>query len=70
MYDVVAVNDNFSGNLPKNVDWVRTKANESNNFAIYTSDLVDSIHSWRHDSHKLAEVILDLYQEKTGPLVE
>ncbi len=70
MYDVVAVNNCFSGNLPKNVDWVKTDGQRIHGFALYQSDLVDSIHPWRHDSQKLAEVIMDLYQEKTGPLVE
>jgi uncharacterized cofD-like protein len=70
MYDVIAVNENFSGNLPNNVDWVRTDDHTIHGFAIYKSDLVDAVHPWRHDSKKIAEVILDLYQEKTGPLVE
>jgi len=38
--------------------------------AVYRSDLVDTLHPWRHDSQKLAHVIIDLFQERTGPLVE
>jgi hypothetical protein len=34
------------------------------------ADLVDEYHPWRHDAGKLSVVIMDLYQEKTGPLVE
>jgi hypothetical protein len=32
--------------------------------------LIDPDHPWRHDSAKLAQVLMDLYQERTGPLVE
>jgi hypothetical protein len=37
-------------------------------FAVYSSDLVDSEQPWRHDSKKLAQVVMDLYYERTGPL--
>jgi hypothetical protein len=39
-------------------------------YPLYQADLVDDAYPWRHDSAKLAQVIMDLYQEKTGPLVE
>jgi hypothetical protein len=29
---------------------------------------VDRAHPWRHDAQKLARVIMEIYQEKTGPL--
>ena len=29
-----------------------------------------TVQPWRHNSSKLARVIIDLYQERTGPLVE
>ena len=37
---------------------------------VYSSDLIDPAYAWRHDSGKLAQVLMDLLQERTGPLVE
>jgi uncharacterized cofD-like protein len=34
----------------------------------YTADLVDPQRPWRHDSEKLADVLIALLEEKTGPL--
>jgi uncharacterized cofD-like protein len=37
---------------------------------VYLADLVDDLNNYRHDSRKLGRVIIDLWQERTGPLVE
>jgi hypothetical protein len=37
---------------------------------LYTADLVDYEYPWRHDSLKLAQVVMDLFYERTGPLGE
>jgi uncharacterized cofD-like protein len=34
----------------------------------YVADLADDSHPWRHDSVKLAQVIMDIYNQRTGPL--
>ena len=39
-------------------------------YAVHRADLTDELHPWRHDSVKLAQEIMDLLEEKTGPLVE
>ncbi len=70
IFDLIVVNNNFSGNLPKNIDWVKTSPEIAEEYPIYGSDLVDTLHPWRHDFKKLASVVLDLYQERTGPLVK
>lgn len=56
-----------SGSLQK-ITWVRAHGDE--NLPIYQADLVDEADPIKHDSRKLAKIILDLYQEKTGPLVQ
>jgi hypothetical protein len=38
--------------------------------AVYSTDLVDSNMPWRHDGEALSHVIIDLLEERTGPLVE
>lgn len=70
LFDIAVVNCAFNHPLPVKIDWVKMEADVEEDYAVYTSDLVDPIHPWRHDSEKLAQVIMDLYQERTGPLVE
>ena len=49
---------------------MRPDENLDGEFPIYRADLLDVLQPWRHDSRKLAKAIIDLYQERTGPLVE
>ncbi|MBN1148084.1 MAG: YvcK family protein [Anaerolineales bacterium] len=70
LFDIAVVNRLFDGNLPQDVDWVWIDPDLGEDYAIYEADLVDTLHPWRHDSQKLAEVIIDLLQERTGPLVQ
>jgi hypothetical protein len=37
-------------------------------YHVYARDLIDREHPWRHDSTKLAQALLDLFRERTGPL--
>jgi hypothetical protein len=37
-------------------------------YSIYYAPLADKEHPWRHDCQKLAGVIMDLVEERTGPL--
>jgi uncharacterized cofD-like protein len=68
--DIVVVNYQFEGQLPTGVAWVKTEPETESEYSIYRADLVDAVQPWRHDSSKLARVIIDLYQERTGPLIE
>jgi hypothetical protein len=34
----------------------------------YTADLVDPERPWRHDAQKLANALIALLEERTGPL--
>jgi hypothetical protein len=36
---------------------------------VYQSDLIDESDPGRHDADKLAQVLIDLFMERTGPLV-
>lgn len=69
-FDIAVVNTGSQGNLPAGVDWVSVDPSLEEEYKVYEVDLVDVLHPWRHDSQKLAQVIMDLYQERTGPLVE
>lgn len=56
--------------LAKSVELVTVDDELAAQHPIYLADLADEINPARHDSYKLGRVILDLWQERTGPLVE
>jgi len=68
LFDLIVCNRLFEGKLPESSDWVKTEASMDEEYAIYRSDLVDIGNPWRHDSTRLAQVVMDLYFERTGPL--
>jgi uncharacterized cofD-like protein len=70
IFDIIVINNQFDGQLPARTEWVKMKPDTESEYPIYRADLVDEDQPWRHDSTKLARAIMDLYQERTGPLVE
>ena len=70
IFDLVVSNNQCDGKLPETVQWVLAEDELDDDHAVYRSDLVDTLRPWRHNSQKLAQVIIDLFQERTGPLVE
>ena len=68
VFEVVVVNDNHDERLAQDLEWVRADERTLADRRVYTADLVDVSHPWRHDSTKLAETLMDLYLERTGPL--
>jgi uncharacterized cofD-like protein len=70
LFDIAIVNDNYLGNLPENVEWVCMGEGTHDNFLVYQHDLIDHEFPWRHDGDKLAQVIIDLLEERTGPFVD
>jgi uncharacterized cofD-like protein len=70
LFDIVVANSNYGPRLSEGVEWIKIDNNIEMYFAIYRSDLVDSTMPWRHNTEVLAKVIIDLLEERTGPLVE
>ena len=70
IFDIIVINNSYESQLPAGTEWVKTIPETESEYPLYRSDLVDHIQPWRHDSSKLARVIIDLYQERTGPLIE
>ncbi len=70
LFDIVISNLRCEGQLRADVQWVQAEIDLDDDYAVYRADLVDLDYPWRHDSTKLAKVIMDLFQERTGPLVE
>jgi uncharacterized cofD-like protein len=70
MFNMIVSNQSFSGELPEDIQWVETEDDLDVDHAVYRADLIDEVRPWRHDAGKLAQVLMDLLQERTGPLVE
>jgi uncharacterized cofD-like protein len=69
LFNLVISNKSMLGSLPEGSDWVKTEDENEIEFPTYLSDLADIGNPWRHDSAKLAQVVIDLFFERTGPLV-
>lgn len=70
LFDIAIVNNNYLGNLPQNVDWVCMGEKPDESYLIYQNDLIDQEFPWRHDGDKLAQVVIDILEERTGPFVD
>jgi uncharacterized cofD-like protein len=70
LFDIIVSTVNGFGELPEGINWVETENDLEIEYPVHRSNLVDPMQAWRHDSGKLAQVLIDLYQERTGPLVE
>jgi uncharacterized cofD-like protein len=69
LVDIVVCNRAYTATLPKNVEWVRLDE-ELDNVPVYAGDFLDAANPWRHDSQKLAQSLMDLLNERTGPQLE
>jgi 2-phospho-L-lactate transferase/gluconeogenesis factor (CofD/UPF0052 family) len=69
LFDVIVCNNWYEGALPNGVEWVKIDEAASK-YPLYPANLVDEEQPWRHDSLKLAQVLIDLLYERTGPLSE
>jgi uncharacterized cofD-like protein len=64
LFPVVLANDNFqeAGPLPSGVEPVRLEEPLKSAYTLHAVDLVDANHPWRHDSEKLAKVLMQLVE--------
>ena len=69
LFDIVVCNNWHERTLPPGVEWVQIDE-AATRYPIYPADLVDEEQPWRHDSIKLAQALVDLLYERTGPLSE
>lgn len=70
LFDIVLCNDNYHVSTDDALQWVLTDERSRSDVRLYTADLVDYEHPRRHDSLKLAQSLMDLFYERTGPLGE
>ncbi len=69
IFDVIICNKNFELELPYGPEWVKPENDFEENYSCYFADLADKDNPWRHDDKKLARVVIDLFYERTGPLM-
>jgi uncharacterized cofD-like protein len=68
LFDLVICNSNYTGRLPETVQWVKNEPDLAREYPLYQADLVDHDLPSHHQSHHLAQTIIDLFYDKTGPL--
>ena len=68
LIDLMLLNSDFSANLPEGVNWVKVSAQPKVMVPAYESSFGGDEAPWKHDSYKLAERLVALLEERTGPL--
>jgi uncharacterized cofD-like protein len=68
LVDLVVANDQIPEVLPEGIQAVDPSTGVNLGCPLYTADLVDMRQPTRHDATKLAEVLIALLEEHTGPL--
>jgi 2-phospho-L-lactate transferase/gluconeogenesis factor (CofD/UPF0052 family) len=68
IFDLILCNNRDDGRLPVGIDWVLPTGELLDEYPVYCADLLDLENAWRHNPAKLAQAVMDLYYEKTGPL--
>jgi uncharacterized cofD-like protein len=68
LFDVILCNGNYDGQLNEGSQFVRADETTLADFRTHCVDLTDVEQPWRHDSNKLAAVLMEILDEYTGPL--
>jgi len=68
LVDLVVVNNNLESNLPDGIEAVDPTLDGSCPVPQYVADLIDPTNPTRHNERVLAEILIALLEERTGPL--
>ncbi|MFC2028957.1 uridine diphosphate-N-acetylglucosamine-binding protein YvcK, partial [Chloroflexota bacterium] len=68
-FDLIICNDNYPDGLGNGIQWAVLDEEIAGDQRVYCGDFLDTEYPWRHDSNKLAKVLMDLLFERTGPLL-
>jgi len=68
LFNLAICNRNYHGDLGGKAQWVELDDEMRQNYRVYEADLVDDLYPWRHSSKKLARAIMNIFEERTGPL--
>jgi len=69
IFDIIVANETSPREFNKRVEAVLVEEELKEKYAVYKNDLIDEEHPWRHDPDKIARVLINLFRERTGPLV-
>jgi uncharacterized cofD-like protein len=67
LFDVLLCNDNFSKQPNEGDQWVEIDDKTRSDSRTKYADLINESHPWRHDSNKLANVLIEILDEYTSP---
>jgi uncharacterized cofD-like protein len=67
-FDLVVANRLQEASIPAEIDWVSASPELETQYAVYQADVANADLPGTHDSAKLAQVLIDLLMERTGPL--
>src|SRR5512136_1923606 len=70
LVDVIVCNSCYDGEFDGKVQWVRVEEGEARDRRVYATALVDPENLIHHDAALLAQTLMDLYNERTGPLTK
>ena len=70
LVDVIICNSWYDADFGNGVQWVRTDERLERDPRLYLSDLADHHQPEHHDAVKLAQVLMDIYNERTGPVIQ
>jgi uncharacterized cofD-like protein len=68
--DIVIANNHYVGKLNGTSQFVKVEDNLDEEYTVCRANLIDSEFPWRHNSNKLAKVVMDLFGERAGQQVE
>jgi uncharacterized cofD-like protein len=70
LVDIIICNSWYDGRLENGLRWVRVDEALMRDSRLYLSDLADHKQSGQHDTNKLSQTLMDLYNERTGPIMK
>jgi len=70
LFDILLCNDNYEVDHADSIQWVRVDEKSRSDVRLYTADLIDYDNPGHHDSNRLAQTLMDLFYERTGPIGE
>lgn len=70
LVDIVISNSWYDARLENGMQWVKVDETSARDPRSYVADLADHKQPGHHEAVKLSQVLMDLYNERTGPIVK